>query len=487
METRATVRRAADQRRAAEEFTQEWLRRQGPGAAVALERTKNATQNGEHGDTIIDPGPVARATPATFAGSASMNKRPASAVVPIPYQPHRLRNSCCEMAPARKRAKAITPDKIVLEELHPKHHRVTTRAGSRKLKTNVKAETFEKVLMPVVASGYLMWYEFLRIGCVSRACRATWLKLRETYGPWKTVLRELNSINGTNKCSRCEQAVTLRSNRICCDDDQWNEECRNFTPDFVGCIDIVMSSGLLTWRERGGIRRICKESYRVHKEQCTCRRNAVDRTPNLPFLKIDPRFQLNYNLWTDYEKCEALIRYTQCLVRNLHSFYNFRNLTSNACLPYGLAAWDWTDIQAINLQTQCPNRYALVMNLVALSMAQEELYRCPPVWFASAFLGIQHNPYVEQFADSMSTELTDRCLPPTDANLVKYLRSRCYPSLQQQRVLGPLVNSLVVFSPLFKMVPLQDSHGPTKLPRSLELLNEQLIDSMSQHMICTIM
>jgi hypothetical protein len=483
METRAAVRRANDQRRAAEEFTQEWLRRQGPGAVVALERIQNATRYGEHGDTIIDPGPVARATAATFAGaarnhnsSANGNKRPASPVdIPVPYQSARCPSS----------SEAPTPGEQ--KKPRPKQHRrITTRSCSRRLKTDVTAEIFEKTIGPVVGSGFLEWYELLRIGGVNRSCRAMWLEQREAYGPWKEILSELNAINCTNKCTRCEQAVLIKNDRSCCDIEQWNEESSKRTPDFVGCVDILMSSGFLTWRQRGGMRRICKATYKVHKVQCTCRRNPVDRAPNRPFLKLDPRFQVDYDEWTDYEKCEALIRYTQYMIKNLHSFYNFHKLTDNEYLPYGLAGWEWTDIQAINMQTQCPNRYAFVMNIVSLCIAQGELQRYPPIWHATAFLGTQYNPYEINFADAMSSEIVDQCLPPTNENLAKFLRSRCYPSKQQQRILGPLVNGVCIFSPLFKMVPL-DENDPIRLPRSLEPLNEQLIDSMSQHMICTIM
>ncbi|KAG7363269.1 hypothetical protein IV203_026629 [Nitzschia inconspicua] len=419
METSGSLLRAANQQRAAEQFTQEWLRRE---TSPTLKRTAS------HG-------------------------------IPIPYQPPSWKNaSTCAVNLPRKRVRTVVPDLRGLDESLPKHQLVSTRAQTKKLTTDEKAEIFERILVPVVASGYLMWYQFLRVGGVSRACRALWIHRRETYGPWKKVLKELNGINGTNKCSRCEQEVTLPLNRTFCDSNLWNEECRKRTPDFVSCVDILMSSGFLTWRECGGIRRICKETYKMYKGQCTCRRNIVDRTPNRPFLKIDPRFQADYNLWTDYEKCEALIRYTH-----------------------------FSDIQAINLQTQCPHRYAFVMNLVSLNIAQGELHRCPPVWFASAFLGFQHKPYVEQFADSISSELTDQCLPPTDENLVNYLRNRCYPSLQQQRALGPLVNGLFIFAPLFKVVPLRETSGPPKLPQTLESLNEQLVESMSQHVICTIM
>jgi hypothetical protein len=162
-------------------------------------------------------------------------------------------------------------------------------------------------------------------------------------------------------------------------------------------------------------------------------------------------------------------------------------LTENDYLPYGLGAWQWTDIQAINMQTQCPKRYAFVMNIVSLCIAQGELQRYPPIWYATAFLGTHYNPYEVNFADAMSSEITDQCLPPTNENLAKFLRTRCYPSRKQQRILGPLVNGVSIFSPFFKMVPLEEGNGPIRLPRTLEPLNEQLVDSMSQHMICTIM
>mmetsp|Transcript_21599 Transcript_21599/g.40333 ORF Transcript_21599/g.40333 Transcript_21599/m.40333 type:complete len:490 (+) Transcript_21599:209-1678(+) len=489
METRAAVRRAAEQRRAAEEFTQEWLRRQGPGAAVALERIQNAARNGEHGDTIIDPGPVARATAATFACSATAsngtkstdstttNKLP-SLPMPIPFHPSRMSGTVVA---------AVTPTSEE-KERKAKHRRIiTTRSRAKRFKSGTKVETFDKAIGPVLASGFLEWHEFLRTGGVNRACRRMWLEARDSYGPWKAILKELNIINCTNKCRRCEQVVLLKANRTCCDIEQWNKECAKRKPTFIDCADIIMANGVLTWRQRGGMRRICKSTYRVYRGECTCRVDQVDRTANRPFLKLDPRFQVDYDQWTDYEKCEAMIRYTRFMIKNLHSFYNFRKLTENEHLPYGLAAWDWTDIQAINMQTQCPKRYAFVMNLVSLYMAQNELHRFPPLWYATAFLGTAHNPYEENFADAMSSEITDQCLPPTDENLVKFLRDRCYPTRYQQSVLGPLVNSVCIFSPLFKMVPLDDDKGPVKMPRKLEPLNEQLIDSMSQQMICTVM
>ncbi|KAL3912669.1 MAG: hypothetical protein SGARI_001035 [Bacillariaceae sp.] len=262
METRAAVRRAEDQRRAAEDFTQEWLRRQGPGAAIALERIQNATQNGEHGDMIIDPGPVARATAATFA--VSTGKRPSSPGVP--YSPCRLTI-----------ATSVSSDSESSEIVEPnaKSRRVNTRARARRAKYIVGGAVFETAIQPVVGSGFLHWYDFLSLGGVNRNTRALWLRQRESYGPWKDVLTELNKINCTNKCSRCEQAVTLKVNRSCCDKKQWEEECAKRTPDFVGVVDILMSSGVLTWRQRGGIRRICKATYNVHKEQCTCRNSML--------------------------------------------------------------------------------------------------------------------------------------------------------------------------------------------------------------------
>jgi hypothetical protein len=478
METRAAVRRAAEQRRAAEEFTNEWLRRQGPGAAVALERIQNATRNGDNGDTVIDPGPVARATEETFLSprlseNTIAGKRPASPSMTFPYLPPRSDDSSSLYV-------------SMMAAPIAKQRRIATRSYTRRSLDNPRVETFERAIVPVVSSGFLEWHEFLRIGCVNHSCRAIWLEQRESYGPWSCILRELNTMNCTNKCTRCEQVVLLKSNRSCCDINQWTRECAKRTPDFISCVDILMSSGYLTWRQRGGIRRICKGTYRVHKEQCTCQRNFYDRSPNRPFLKIDPRFQVNYDEWTDYEKCEAMIRYTRYMIRNLHSFYNFRKLADENSLPYGLSSWEWSDIQTINLQRQCPKRYVFVMNLVSLYTAQNELQRRPPIWYASAFLGTEHRPYNATFADAVSSEVTDQCLPPTDENLVKFLKSRCYPTPHQQKVLGPLVNSVCIFSPLFKRVPLETGKR-ANLPASLETLNEQLIESMSQHMICMIM
>ena len=74
----------------------------------------------------------------------------------------------------------------------------------------------------------------------------------------------------------------------------------------------------------------------------------------------------------------------------------------------------------------------------------------------------------------------------TDEMICHFLRTRCYPSSQSQTLLGPLSKQLSVFSPFFHMVPLDESK-PTSLPRCLETLNEELINSMSMNLLCSIM
>ena len=74
----------------------------------------------------------------------------------------------------------------------------------------------------------------------------------------------------------------------------------------------------------------------------------------------------------------------------------------------------------------------------------------------------------------------------TDEVICQFLRTRCYPSSQSQSLLGPLSRQLSIFSPFFQMVPLDESK-PTSLPRCLETLNEELIDSMSMNLLCSIM
>lgn len=266
-----------------------------------------------------------------------------------------------------------------------------TRSVTRHVENECRSARLEKVLGPVLASGYLRWYEGMRLGCVNRRCRAVWKHEREQPGSsfeWKNLLKELHGLNGTHKCERCEQIVLLKSNRTCCSTEQWTQECAKRKPLFEGVVDILMQSGILTWRERGGIRRISKLTYKVHKEQCTCRLPARRCRP---FLSIDPRYTVGYyDKWTDYQRCVAMIRYTSTLVKNLLKFYNFRRITDPNRLPYGLGGWGWYDMQTVSLQRNCPKRYAFVMNLVSLFMAQGELQRSPPIWYGSAFLGTHH-------------------------------------------------------------------------------------------------
>ena len=464
METRGALRRAAEQQEAAEELTQNWLQRQGPYAAVALaqiQRNNQDIRNREiEGHEGLESRPVARATVSTFAGlspfdgaaTASAGKRNQSVIL----QPKRsLSLLFCHNDHHRTRKQTlpqpyshVTP--LSSDEPVTKQRRIT-RSCTRQLQCNAQANLFEKVLELVFEGQHLHWYEFIRLRAVNRSCLAFCYEKREIAGPWKDILKEVNALNGTNKCHRCEQVLLLKSHRNLCvhakyilDDTNcssrankiyrderiiiststnhhnkirgggnhiWNRECAKRTPDFVSCVDIIMSSGVLNWRERGGIRRICKATYKIHKEYCTCK-HPVDRSTSLPFLNIDPRNQIGYyEDWTDYERCEAMIRYTLTLKNNLHSFYKFHRVTDPDSLPYGLARWNWFDIQMINLQNNCPKRYAFTMHLVSLFIAQGELQRFPPVWYADAFVGKQHRPYANSFVESLASTISEYCLP----------------------------------------------------------------------------
>jgi hypothetical protein len=511
-ETRASTR----DERLQEDAASARLGQQGPFARAVMPQivASAAAMNGGGEILELEAGPMARATMATFPGPSSSNssssnnkKRRVSsstAIVPSSLRKKSIKKSNtadqlmavdqrCSLTKIQRDTRQLTsiatqsPISLLFpaDERTSGHHRMT-RSITRKIDIAIRSEKLEQVLAPVLASGFLVWYEALRLGCVNRGCRAVWIQERETAANWKTILNELNTLNCTNKCPRCEQIVLLKANRNFCLVDEWNRESSKRTPNFVSCVDILMRSNMLNWRERGGIRRICKATYKVHKEQCTCR-NPVDRTISKPFLKLDPRYQSGYDEeWSDYEKCEAMIRYTQLVTCNLHSFYNFKNISNPNRLPYGLAGWTWYDIQMINLQRKCPRRYAFVMNLVSLFIAQGELQRSPPVWYASAFLGSQHNPYEESFVESMGTGISEFCLPATDEVLVRFLRTRCYPSHQTLKLLGPLLNQVSIFSPFFKMVPMDESQR-VELPETLEDLTDELIDSMSMNFICTVM
>jgi hypothetical protein len=468
METRGAVRRSALQRLAAEQLTQNWLQRQGPyNAPAALSQIQrnnqdahynnNNNNNGDddddddededdRGQEEIEPGPVARATDATFAGLSPFDRASAGKhnIVTL-NKPKRTPISLLFRYDKRLLSyptQSYSPDIIPIEP-STKQRRIT-RSCTRRLQNDIRANLLEKVLQLVFDGGHLHWYEFMRLSVVNRSCLAFWFEKRETAGPWKAILKELNALNGTNKCHRCEQVLFLKSHRNLCihataktvlknggnNDNRnmnikninskikkntqnlvWENECAKRTPDFVSCVDIIMSNGVLNWRERGGIRRICKATYKVHKECCTCK-HPVDRSTSIPFLHIDPRYQVEYyEDWTDYEKCEALIRYSLALKNNLHSFYNFKQVDDPDSLPYGLARWNWFDIQMVNLQSNCPKRYAFAMHLVSLFIAQGELQRFPPIWYADAFVGTQHRPYAHSFVEILASTISEHCLP----------------------------------------------------------------------------
>ena len=366
----------------------------------------------------------------------------------------------------------------------PKQRRIT-RSVTRYIYACARADMFERVVGPVMSSGFLRWHEALSLAKVNKGCLAYWKDQKETYQGWKFLLKELNSINCTNRCSNCEQVILLEANRTCCSAVQWSERSAKRKPDFHGVVDLVMSSGFLNWREKGGIRRISKASYKVHKEQCTCLRE--ERSMHIqPYLQHDPRYDLNWDNLSDFKKCQTLVKYTAWLTSNLHSFYNFKKVTDPRSLPYGLGGWNWFDMQMVTLQRGCPRRYSLVMNLVSLFLAQGELQRSPPYWYASAFLGRRHDPVTgASYEECLGSGISEFCLPATDEVLCRFLRTKCYPSAESRAILGPLIHKICIFAPFFKMVPPDSCCSPC-MPRGLEVLDDDMIENMSFHFFCTI-
>jgi hypothetical protein len=364
---------------------------------------------------------------------------------------------------------------------------MTTRSATRAVEAGVRAEVFERIVGPVIASGYLRWYEVLQLGKVSKGTCAAWREQQDSYEGWEDLLGELNTLNCTNRCSSCEQIILLKSSRACCPSERWTEVCAERKPNFHGVLDILMSSGYLTWREKGGVRRISKASYKVHKMQCTCLPH--DRTTLVcPFLPYEPRYKSGYDSWSPYRKCKELSTYTAWMVKNLHSFYDLTasGVTNPDALPYGLGGWAWFDLQMVTLQRTCPRRYSLVMNMVSLFLAQGELQRSPQYWYASAFLGRRHDPVTgASYEECLGSGITEFCLPATDDVLCRFLRNKCYPSQETQEIVGPLVHKISIFSPFFSMVPLDANKRP-RMHRGLEVLDDEMIDSMSFHFFCTI-
>lgn len=363
--------------------------------------------------------------------------------------------------------------------------RRVTRSATARARAARQNELVEKVVVPIFSTGFLRWHEAENLSLVSKASNVAWKDQRDSYHDWSCLLKELNVMNCTNRCRNCEQTIMMKANRSCCDTKKWTLESAKRTPNFVGVVDIIMSLGILNWREKGSIRRINKSCYKIHREQCTCRR--IDRTAHIgPYLSYDPRYDDDFEKWSDYRKCRALSKYTTWMIKNLHSFYNFNRVTDPSRLPYGLGGWAWFDIQMVTLQRTCPRRYAFVMNMVSLYIAQGELQRSPPTWYATAFLGERHDPVQGTlYEQCLGAGISEFCLPATNEVLVRFLRTKCYPSMHSRQTLGPLVEKVSIFSPFFSMVPL-DARANTQLPGSLEILTEEMIDNMSLHFFCTI-
>ena len=386
----------------------------------------------------------------------------------------------------RTTLEASSEDRFAAHPAPAKRPRVQLRSDTARVRAANRALLVETISGPVFSSGYLRWYEAEQFGQITKGCRAVWKEQKETYGDWTTLLRELNSKNCTNRCRHCEHEIVLRANRQCCSRDRWTTESAKRSSDFHGVVDLVLASGFFTWREKGTIEQISKRCYKIHKEQCTCHM-AKRSTHGMPFMGYDPRYADDYETWTDFRKCQALATYTSSLIRNSHAFYSFDCVTDPSRLPRGLEEWTWLDTQMLTLQRGCPSRYAFVINVVSLYIAHEELKRSPPIWFTAAFLGEGYDPaQVPSFQDFLGAGISEFCLPATDEVLALFLRKKCYPSAESQKVLGPaMTRRMSIFSPFMDMVSM-DEAARIRLPRSLERMTREVIEAMSAHLFCTI-
>ena len=336
---------------------------------------------------------------------------------------------------------------------------------------------FDRIVDSVLSSGFLRWYEAESLSQTNKGSRSVWMNLRETYPDWSNLLRELNSKNCSNRCRACEGIVFLKANRKCCSISKWNEESARRTPDFHGVVDLVMSSGVLSCRDEDRIGDVSATCSKIQKEQCNCR--LPDHQDYLrPFIKHDPRYADDYDKGSDFLKCQALTRYTSWMIRNLHSFYNFRKVTDPSRLPHGLGGLYWPTNQMEIMERDFPRRNAFVMNMVSLHSAQRELEGSVPNWYATAFLGERHNPGRSiNYKESLRDPISKFCLPPKDEVFADFLRTECYPTTESRTVLGPLVRALSIFAPFMDMVPLDETKR-VRLPRSLEKLTEDDIKDM---------
>jgi hypothetical protein len=194
METRGAVRRSALQRLAAEQLTQNWLQRQGPyNAPAALSQIQrnnqdahynnnNNNNNGDddddddededdRGQEEIEPGPVARATDATFAGLSPFDRASAGKhnIVTL-NKPKRTPISLLFRYDKRLLSyptQSYSPDIIPIEP-STKQRRIT-RSCTRRLQNDIRANLLEKVLQLVLDGGHLHWYEFMRLSVVNRS------------------------------------------------------------------------------------------------------------------------------------------------------------------------------------------------------------------------------------------------------------------------------------------------------------------------------
>lgn len=361
-------------------------------------------------------------------------------------------------------------------------------------------ESLDRVMAPLLRSGYLTWYEAMKLGSVNRNCRVVWIQERETVVDWKTLLTaliDLNHQNGCKECGKRPRVVKPLARLEDCTVREWTKEIFKRTPNFVCCMDIVAQSNFLNSNEKETINSICEAAnislcsdplkyrqsnpfpYRqdwaddYEKAEVMIQYLEMMEHSN-PFLKLfDPRYQHGYELdWTDYEKFEAMIRYTQIMVHQMHTYLGSDDMFNPHRLPSNLAnAIPQKACECvIRLYCKdCPKRLAFIRHLSFLHVAQLTILSRLPSWYGTAFLA--HD----------EIELYFRLAPflnPSNKRLVHALRQYCYPSKEVQEMLGPLLNQVSIYSPFFQMVPMDDSQ-PVVLQDILEDMTAKMIELAS--------
>ena len=195
------------------------------------------------------------------------------------------------------------------------------------------------------AGGVLAWHEVweLRLVCKSFHAAADRDCL---YGVWDTVVVILSSMNGFNKCSRCE---VDSKECTCTAEEQKVAQERQWLAD----------------------PRVGREEDRADLEGADAQLIWEERTP--------------------YNKAVALIRFQKTCVSNLLAFHADPNP-----IGYTFVDDDWNDDETFPakiFEEKNQVGWDLVADLAQLYLADEDLAACDQYWYKSAFKGVNLDPY----------------------------------------------------------------------------------------------